>query len=140
MMRGTLMGDVVSEAQRLAPGQRTIVFAATREHGKALAARFAEAGRTTEYLDGQTYSDVRQAMVGAGGRFDRGETEVVVNVDVLSEGYDCPGCEVHRDGAADEESHEVLAVCGSRCAPLRTPASSHPRPCGQLLAVRAAQR
>lgn len=87
MMRGTLMGDVVSECARLAPGQRTLVFAASREHGQALATRFKRAKRPTAYLDGETAQGVRDAIV---GRLVSGETEIVVNVDVLTEGFDCP--------------------------------------------------
>lgn len=87
MMRGSLMGDVVSECARLAPGQRTIVFAASREHGRALADRFREAGRSTAYLDGRTPDRARARII---RELRSGETEVVVNIDVLSEGFDCP--------------------------------------------------
>jgi DNA repair protein RadD len=90
MMKRKLMGDVVSETARLAPGAPTLVFAVNREHGKALAIRFHRSGRPTEYLDAETPHRERIAMVGRGGRLERGETEVVVNVDVLSEGFDCP--------------------------------------------------
>lgn len=82
-----LLGDVVTERARLAPGARTLVFAATRKHGKALARRFKRAGVAAEYLDGETGTAEREAMV---ERLRSGETEVLVNVDVLSEGFDCP--------------------------------------------------
>lgn len=86
MMKGTLMGDVVSECARLAPGERTIVFAASREHGRALASRFVEAGRAAAYLDGETPEAERSAILAG---LESGAVEVAVNVDVLTEGFDC---------------------------------------------------
>lgn len=87
MMRRKLMGDVVSETARLAPGAPTIVFAVNREHGKALAIRFHRSGRRTAYLDGETPNGERERILDG---LRSGAIEVVVNVDVLSEGFDCP--------------------------------------------------
>lgn len=90
MAKRTLIGDLVQECGRLAPGQATLVFAVNREHGRALLKRFLQAGRTAEYLDGETSDEEREAIAGTKGRLALGVTEVVVNVDVLSEGFDCP--------------------------------------------------
>lgn len=87
MGKRRLMGDIVKECARLAPGERTIVFAVNREHGWALAQRFARVGRSVEYLDGETSMGDRAAIL---QRLAKGITEVVVNVDVLSEGIDVP--------------------------------------------------
>jgi superfamily II DNA or RNA helicase len=84
MRNRTLMGDTVKECQRLAPNERTIVFAVDREHGQALTKRF---GAKAEYLDGETPSELRKAIL---ARLAKGVTQVVVNVDVLSEGIDIP--------------------------------------------------
>lgn len=82
-----LMGDVVAETMRLAKGKSTIVFATNREHGRALAKRFAAAGSTAEYLDGETSNTERTAIL---ARLRDGETQIVINVAVLIEGFDCP--------------------------------------------------
>lgn len=87
MMRGTLMGDVVAECARLAPGERTLVFATSREHGRALAERFVAASRRVALVDGLTPALERDRII---ARLSVGEIEVVVNVDVLTEGFDCP--------------------------------------------------
>lgn len=87
MSKAPLMGDIVKECARLAPGAATIVFAVNREHGRALLARFRKADRSAEYVDGGTPSGERSVII---ERLKSGETEVVVNVDVLSEGFDCP--------------------------------------------------
>jgi superfamily II DNA or RNA helicase len=87
MMKRKLMGDVVEETERLAPGAPTLVFAVNREHGKALAIRFHRSGRSTAYLDGVTPNgERRRTLAGLGS----GALDVIVNVDVLSEGFDCP--------------------------------------------------
>jgi superfamily II DNA or RNA helicase len=87
MMKRKLMGDVVEETARLAPGAPTLVFAVNREHGKALAIRFHRSGRKTAYLDGETPKGEREKTL---TDLESGAIEVVVNVDVLSEGFDCP--------------------------------------------------
>lgn len=85
MRKRTLMGDTVREAARVAPGKATIVFAVDRAHGRLLAARFRKSGRKTEYLDGQTSKDARaRILVGLAS----GAVEVVVSIDVMTEGLD----------------------------------------------------
>lgn len=87
MMKHALVGDVVKECGRLAPGKPTLVFAVSRKHAKRLARRFKRAGRAVEYVDAYTPPEDRDATV---ARMRTGETDVVVNVDVFSEGIDCP--------------------------------------------------
>lgn len=87
MMRGKLMGDVVSEWERLANDVPTICYAASREHGKALQRRLKRRGHKFAYLDGETSSDEREAIV---AHLKSGDIVGIVNVDVLSEGFDCP--------------------------------------------------
>lgn len=87
MMRGRLLGDIVSEWERLAKGQPTIVFAVNREHAQAIARRFGKKRRKVAYLDGDTSTEERRRML---NRLRSGELEIIVNVDVLSEGFDCP--------------------------------------------------
>lgn len=81
-----LVGNVVQECARLAQGLRTIVFAVNRAHGAALFERFNESGRASAYLDGNTGIKEREQIV---ADLRSGAVELVVNVDVLSEGFDC---------------------------------------------------
>lgn len=83
----TMYGDIVAEVQRLAHGLQTLVFAATRDYGRRLLKRFARARLAAEYLDGDTPTEERATII---DRLRTGKTQVVVNVDVLSEGFDCP--------------------------------------------------
>ncbi|HEY3495259.1 MAG TPA: helicase-related protein, partial [Polyangiaceae bacterium] len=90
MRKRPLMADIVKERMRLAPGERTIVYACTREHGRDILARFKRARVPCAYVDALTPATEREAILGVKGSFARGEIEVVVNVGVLTEGFDCP--------------------------------------------------
>lgn len=85
--RATLVGDIVEHWQRHAPGQRTVCFAASVEHSKHIAERFRAAGIAAEHLDGETDIATRAGIL---GRLASGETLVVCNCAVLTEGWDMP--------------------------------------------------
>lgn len=85
MSRASIVGDVVAEHSRVANELRTIVFAVTRAHAKKLAARFRSAGKAAESLDGSMNRNARTEIL---ARFASGVTQILVNVDVLSEGFD----------------------------------------------------
>lgn len=82
-----LVGNVVSETQRLAPGVPKVVFASTIEHSRQIVARFAEAGICALHIDGETSPEDRARAL---QDLACGQLEVISNVDVLSEGWDCP--------------------------------------------------
>ena len=84
---GTILGDIVPTWQEHANGLKTIVFASGIEHSKSIVARFVEAGITAEHLDGKTPSAERDAIL---ARLESGETTVVSNCAVLTEGFDMP--------------------------------------------------
>ncbi|HEU4406786.1 MAG TPA: DEAD/DEAH box helicase family protein [Polyangiaceae bacterium] len=84
--REGLVGDIVEHWGRLARGVRTVAFAASVEHSRHVVARFRAAGVPAEHLDGETPTPERDAIL---ARVDRGETLVVSNCGVLTEGWDC---------------------------------------------------
>lgn len=88
--RRELIGDIVSHYIKHAWGKSAVVFAASLDHAKKITRRFRDCEVETEYLDGNTSPEDREAMIGKDGRLARGETTVVVNVGVLLEGWDCP--------------------------------------------------
>jgi hypothetical protein len=91
MNRADLVGDVVTQWHRLAERRRTIAFAVDVGHSVSIHDEFVKAGVRAEHLDGSTDKDERKAIL---ARLESGETEVVVNCMVLTEGFDCPpvGC------------------------------------------------
>lgn len=80
----------MKERARLAPNEPTIVYAVTREHGRELARRFEKAGVPTAYVDANTPPVERHGILGPKGKLSRRQVHVVVNVGVLTEGFDCP--------------------------------------------------
>jgi len=87
MSEGRLVGDIVEHWEKHAKGRRTVGFAVTVEHSKQIVERFRERGHAAEHLDGTTPADQRAAIL---GRLERGETLIVINVGVLTEGWDQP--------------------------------------------------
>lgn len=91
MAQTTLVGNVVEHWQKLAGGARSLVFAVTVRHSLALRDRFREAGVAAEHLDATSHPDDRAAIL---ARLKSGETRVVTNCQILTEGFDLPelGC------------------------------------------------
>ena len=89
MNRPRITGEIVSAWSRLAYGRVTVCFATNVAHSQALAAAFVARGIRAEHLDGTTPADERAAIL---ERLERGETQVVCNCGVLTEGWDCPPC------------------------------------------------
>lgn len=87
MRSSVLVGDLVEHWQRLAEGRTTVVFAVDVSHSRDIVAAFRAAGITAEHLDGATAREERAAIL---GRLARGDTQVVSNCAVLTEGWDLP--------------------------------------------------
>lgn len=67
--------------------RQTMVFSPTVEMSKAVAAAFVAAGVTAEHMDGGARKDDRRAVL---DRFRAGETKVILNVSLWTEGVDIP--------------------------------------------------
>lgn len=70
-----------------AAGRRTLVFTPTVETAQLTAAAFTHRGVAAESVSGDMPMEDRRLIL---KRFDRGDTDVVVNCQVLTEGYDHP--------------------------------------------------
>lgn len=84
-----VMGDIVANWKRHAGNKRTVVYACTVAHSMAIVKRFHDAGIVAEHLDGATPEDERAAIL---ARLESGETRVVSNCQILTEGWDMPAC------------------------------------------------
>jgi len=87
--QSVLVGSLVAEWLKRAENRTTVVFAVGVAHSQSIAAEFRAAGIVAEHLSGKTPYGERAAML---ERLKTGETRVVVNCDVLSEGWDMPSC------------------------------------------------
>lgn len=75
---------------KFAKGKRGIIYSISRLHSKHICARFASAGLRIVDIDCSTPAQERKELV---ERFKRGDIDIIVNVDVFSEGFDCPSIE-----------------------------------------------
>ncbi len=86
-----LSAHPVSVYKDKTPGQKAIVFAASKFEAAALAAEFTEAGFPALAIDEKTPKLVREHRIAA---YRSGEVRVLVNVSCLTEGFDAPETEV----------------------------------------------
>jgi DNA repair protein RadD len=86
-----LVGDIVEHWHKYSEQRRTIAFAVDVAHSVAIRDQFLGAGVPAEHLDGETPLPERAGIL---ARLASGETKVVSNCMVLTEGWDCPpvGC------------------------------------------------
>lgn len=87
MNKPQLVGDIVSTWREHAEGSRTVVFAASTDHSRAIRDAFLAAGYAAEHLDGETPETERAAIL---ARVASGATRIVTNFGILTEGWDCP--------------------------------------------------
>ena len=85
--RVQLVGDIVSNWARLAPDRQTFVFAVNVAHSMHLRDEFLRIGVRAEHLDGGTPNDERHEIL---ERLRSGETQVLVNCEVMTYGVDFP--------------------------------------------------
>jgi superfamily II DNA or RNA helicase len=87
MGRTKLIGHLVREAKRLAPGVPKVLFACTVKHSLHCTKRLTRAGIKTVHIDGNTPADDRDMAI---ADLAAGRIECISNVDVLGEGWDLP--------------------------------------------------
>ncbi len=75
---------------RYAKGRKGIVYAININHAHAIADYYASQGVKCVAIDYQTPQNERDEVITA---FRNGELDVMVNVDIFSEGFDCPEVE-----------------------------------------------
>jgi len=85
MDRPTVTGDAIAHYQRLAAGQQAIAFCCNIAHAESVCAAFLAAGISASLLLGGT-ADRDQVVAD----FGAGLVQVLVTVDVVSEGFDVP--------------------------------------------------
>jgi superfamily II DNA or RNA helicase len=89
--RPTVTGDAIDHYQRLCNHKRAIAFCCSAKHAESVATAFNLQGVPAATLLGTTPSEQRDQLV---RQFAAGTIRVLVTVDVVSEGFDCPAAEV----------------------------------------------
>lgn len=91
MMSEQVMADLIESYEKYALGKKVIVFAAGVEHSKKIVERYNAIGIKAAHIDGSTKSELRSNLV---EKFKKGEITVLSNVNIFTEGFDCPDVEV----------------------------------------------
>jgi DNA repair protein RadD len=87
MDRDNLVGDIVSHWHRYGERRRTVCFAVNVAHSIHIRNEFLKSGVKCEHIDGSTPKPERDAAL---ARLASGETELITNCMVLTEGWDLP--------------------------------------------------
>ncbi len=116
----TITGNAVREYIKRAHGKRAIARGVNIHHSKDIAAQFNAAGITARHVDGETPHAERLAAMES---FVRGETLVLSNVDLFSEGVDVPAVECILDLRPTQSLTLWLQFCGRVLRP--APGKAH---------------
>lgn len=82
--------QLYESVRRYADGRKGIVYAVSIAHARAIADYYSSRGLAAVAIDSRTPAAERKRLVSG---FRKGRTAVLVNVDVFSEGFDCPDVE-----------------------------------------------
>ncbi|HET6377642.1 MAG TPA: DEAD/DEAH box helicase [Methylocella sp.] len=87
MNRAPVTGAVIKHWREKAAGRQTAVFCSTLDHARNVCAAFNDAGAPSVMVHGEMSEAGRRAVLSA---YVSGEARVIVNVAVLTEGWDHP--------------------------------------------------
>ena len=88
--KSQIVGDVIQSYEQYCRGKSTVVFATDVETASEMAANYNAAGHRAEVVSALTKDVIRTEVL---DRFERRQIDIIVNVDLLGEGFDCPGIE-----------------------------------------------
>jgi len=71
-------------------GKKGIIYSISREHSEHICAQYRSHNISIENIDSETPSKTREDIIKA---FKNGDVDIIVNVDIFSEGFDCPDIE-----------------------------------------------
>ena len=99
---------------RYTPGKKAIFFGINRAHSRMVCAALREMGVAAEHVEGDDHPARRDRIM---QDFRHGKLSVVGNVDIISEGFDAPSCEVIMLGARTSSIARYLQWCGRAMRP-----------------------
>ena len=87
---GSIRAQLLESYLSLAEGKKGIIYAINIAHAKHISKEYEDAGYITACIDSKTPSAERKEYV---EKFRKGKIDIIVNVDIFSEGFDCPDIE-----------------------------------------------
>lgn len=91
MMDNSVMSDLVESYKEKCDGKTAIIFAVDVDHSKGIVERYLNAGISAAHIDAKTPKVERQKIL---QEFKSGKIKVISNVEIITEGFDFPECEV----------------------------------------------
>jgi superfamily II DNA or RNA helicase len=91
MSNEKIMANLIKGYEMHSPNKKMIVFAVNTEHAVNIANRYCGSGFSAVALDYKTDNDTRRQTV---EDFKNGKIQILVNVNLFTEGFDCPDVEV----------------------------------------------
>lgn len=88
--RCNIRANLLSSYLKWAKGKKGIIYSVSRKHSDHICSEFKAAGINIVRIDSQTSREERRIDV---QRFRNGQIDIIVNVDIFSEGFDCPDIE-----------------------------------------------
>ena len=85
-----IRAQLLSSYLKFAKGKKGIIYSISRKHSDHICEEFKKAGINIVRIDSLTPKDERKIYV---QRFKQGLIDIIVNVDIFSEGFDCPDIE-----------------------------------------------
>ena len=70
--------------------KKGIIYSISREHSEHICTQYKSHNISIENIDSNTPSKIREDIIRA---FKCGDIDIIVNVDIFSEGFDCPDIE-----------------------------------------------
>lgn len=86
----SIRANLLDSYMKLAKGKKGIIYSVSRKHSDHICEEFKQAGISIVRIDSETPREERRAYV---QRFKNGQIDIIVNVDIFSEGFDCPDIE-----------------------------------------------
>lgn len=132
-----IVGDVVAEYQRWAPGRLAICFTSDTVTAAEATAAFRAAGVRAETLTGKTDDGLRRQTL---RQFAARTIAVLVVVDIVSEGFDLPAVEVGVFARKTESLATYMQQFGRALRPMYAPGHDLTTQAGRLAAIAASPK
>jgi len=87
---GRIRAQLLDSYFEFVKGKKGIIYSISRKHSKHICRQFLDAGIKIADIDSETPTQLRNKLV---QDFKNGELDIIVNVDIFSEGFDCPDLE-----------------------------------------------
>lgn len=87
---GSIRAQLLDSYLSLAEGKKGIIYAINIAHANHICEEYKKAGYKAASIDSKTPAKLRDGLV---EKFQKSEIDIIVNVDIFSEGFDCPDIE-----------------------------------------------